>query len=265
MHQTTVTHWDQGWAPLYDALDNARAPKEYSDFYASLTGPDTGSLLDVGCGTGSITSVVAERLRAHGADRPVTGVDLSQDMLDVAARRHPDVEWLLGDIRHPPVAGRRYDLAICCFYTMQVLSTDEDLATAFASIREALTDGGRFAFDIHQPNTEFLSMAAAGGLEDGRVVREFTDGTGRALRIREHSTYDPESLLFSGTWHLHDGETDERIEIAPMVQTLRQIFPDVAERLLDGAGLKIVERYGDLDRSAFTPSSKRQVLVCARR
>lgn len=264
MQQSTVTHWDQGWAPLYDDLDNARAPKEYSDFYASLVTPGTGSLLDLGCGTGSITSVVADRLRAHGPDRPVTGVDLSREMLDLAAGRYPEIEWLLGDIRRPPVAGRRYDLGICCFYTMQVLSRDADLAEAFASMREALTDEGRFAFDIHQPNTAFLEMAAAGGLEDGRIVRKFADKTGRALQIREYSTYDPESLIFSGTWYLHDGETDERIPIDPMIQTLRQIYPEVAERLLSEAGLKILERYGDFARSPFTPTSKRQVLICGR-
>lgn len=153
---------------------------------------------------------------------------------------------------------------MCCFHTMQALHQDADMIEALSNIRDLLSDTGRFAFDIYQPNLAYLDNAARGGLEPGRIVREFTDSRGRALRIREDSTYDPQALVFSGTWYLHDADTDARLPVEPMVQSMRQFFPDVLQRMMDQAGLKMLERYGDLDRSAFTPESKRQVIVCGR-
>lgn len=263
MQQTTVYHWDQGWAPLYDAMDNVRTPNQHTAFYTGLVTPETGSLLDLGSGTGSITAPVVEAMRAGGADRPAVGVDLAPAMVELAAARYPAIDWRLGDIKCPPVKpGERFDLVICCFHTMQALQSEADMAESLSNIRDALAPGGRFAFDIYQPNRAYLAAAASGGLEDGRVVREFSDPSGRALRVREYSTYDPETLLFSGTWHLHDGVTDERLPLEPMDQTLRQYFASDMERLLADAGLVMLERYGDLDRQAFTPESKRQVIVC---
>ncbi|OWU68407.1 class I SAM-dependent methyltransferase [Marinibacterium profundimaris] len=263
MQQNTVDLWDQGWAPLYDDMDNVRSPNQHTAFYVGLVTPGTGSLLDLGSGTGSITAPVVEKMREGGADRPAVGVDLAPAMVELAAARYPAIDWRLGDIKCPPVAPEeRFDLVICCFHTMQALRTEADMAESLSNIRDALAPDGRFAFDIYQPNRAYLAKAAAGGLEDGRVVREFSDRTGRRLRVREYSTYDPETLLFSGTWYLHDGVTDARLPLEPMDQTLRQYFASDMERLLADAGLQIVERYGDLDRSPFTPEAKRQVIVC---
>ncbi|SUK94843.1 Ubiquinone/menaquinone biosynthesis methyltransferase UbiE/ COQ5 [Staphylococcus aureus] len=49
------------------------------------------NILDIGCGTGSLTV----QLEALG---DVTGMDLSVDMLTVAAQKSANVNWLEGDM-----------------------------------------------------------------------------------------------------------------------------------------------------------------------
>jgi SAM-dependent methyltransferase len=73
--------------------------------------PDTGAdVLDVGCGTGSLTLLLAE----HG--HHVTGVDLSPGMVAFARRKlvaaGRQVPILVGDAADPPVGDRRFDVVL---------------------------------------------------------------------------------------------------------------------------------------------------------
>jgi ubiquinone/menaquinone biosynthesis C-methylase UbiE len=73
--------------------------------------PDTGAeVLDVGCGTGSLTLTLAEQ------GHHVTGVDLSPGMVKHArhklASAGHDVSILLGDAAAPPVRERGFDVVL---------------------------------------------------------------------------------------------------------------------------------------------------------
>src|SRR5215469_15253205 len=74
-------------AELYD-LGNPLGPDV--DFYLSLAGPRPVSVLDLGCGTGTLCNTLAER--GHVA----TGVDPAAAMLALARRKpHAEkVEWV---------------------------------------------------------------------------------------------------------------------------------------------------------------------------
>lgn len=242
------------WARHYDLVEGDRQP--YLDFYAGLLEPRTRSVLELGCGTGVIASTIAARLRATPGDVParVAGLDASAPMLDVARKRDPAVEWVLGDMRAPPVQGR-FDLVFCCFNTFQYMLSDEDLARAFRAAR-ALVDGhGRFAFDLYQPNIPYLQVARRDTL--AREVRR----DGRRLQIREDARYSAGQRLLDIDWRLVDADAAGRV-LARTHFRIRQYFAQDIERLLAGAGFRIASRWGGLDRSAFNAASKKQVLVC---
>ncbi|MEU1118611.1 MULTISPECIES: methyltransferase domain-containing protein [unclassified Streptomyces] len=65
-------------------------------------------VLDLGCGTGSLA------LLAAGRGHRVTGVDLSPNMLERARAKLAsyDAEFLVGDVREPPVGGRKFDVVL---------------------------------------------------------------------------------------------------------------------------------------------------------
>lgn len=64
------------------------------DLVARLEHAGPGVVVDLGCGTGHITALLAHRW--PGAE--VTGVDSSPAMLEGARRDHPDLTWVEGDI-----------------------------------------------------------------------------------------------------------------------------------------------------------------------
>ena len=246
------------WADYYDVADADRAP--FIDFYRGLLGPRTRTLLELGCGTGSILAALAARLSdEHGVvPERVAGVDLSTGMLRVAAARHPGIEWIHGDICDPPVQGR-FDLVTSCFNTLQHLLDEADLVRALRAAREHLADDGRFAFDIYQPNVPYLSIEGR-----DRLARALVDDAGRALEIREDAVYDAGTRVLQLHWRLVRADDRAAPPLAATGYRLRQYFPGEVERAIAAAGLRIVERYGDFDRSPFGEGSRKQILVCAR-
>ncbi|MDQ0786136.1 ubiquinone/menaquinone biosynthesis C-methylase UbiE [Streptomyces sp. B3I7] len=94
-----------------------------------------GDLLDLGCGTGSLSLLAAE------AGHRITGVDASPAMLDRARAKLAgrDAEFLLGDAAAPPVGGRRFDTVL----VRHVLWTLPDPAAALRHWHGLLRPGGR--------------------------------------------------------------------------------------------------------------------------
>ncbi|MFI1961596.1 class I SAM-dependent methyltransferase [Streptomyces althioticus] len=94
-----------------------------------------GDVLDLGCGTGSLSLLAAEQ------GHRVTGVDRSPAMVELArqklAGRH--AVFLTGDATRPPVDGERYDTVL----VRHVLWTLPDLDRVLRRWRDLLRPGGR--------------------------------------------------------------------------------------------------------------------------
>lgn len=248
----TSTAYDR-WARYYDLAEGDRQP--YLAFYASLLRPSDCSVLEIGCGTGIIADALARRIAAAGKQARVVGLDASAPMLELARERYPDLDWVHGDMRELPVEGR-FDLLFCCFNSFQFMLGDADLARAFQAAREHVEADGQLAFDLYQPNLPYLRQDRRDTLAR-RLQHE-----GRELQIREDSWFDEDRLLLDLYWRLVDSlHPDEALAATHF--RIRQYFPEVVERLLSASGWRIVGRYGDLQRAAFTAQSKKQVLVCA--
>lgn len=80
---------------------------------ARATGITTGgSALDVACGSGKLT---AELARAAGPRGRVVGLDFSAQMLEVARRDHPGLEFLEGDALNLPFDDGTFDASTIAF------------------------------------------------------------------------------------------------------------------------------------------------------
>src|SRR5262245_56538460 len=92
------------FARYYDRSDLDRAPE--IAFYTALIREKDRALLELACGTGTITVKLADQIVGqHGLSARIVGVDESVRMLDIARSRQPKIEWILGDMRDPPVQG----------------------------------------------------------------------------------------------------------------------------------------------------------------
>ncbi|MFJ4648533.1 class I SAM-dependent methyltransferase [Streptomyces bobili] len=94
-----------------------------------------GDLLDLGCGTGSLSLLAAER------GHRVTGVDLSPAMVEQARTKLAgrDAVFLVGDAAAPPVGEERFDTVL----VRHVLWTLPDPGRALRHWRDLLRPGGR--------------------------------------------------------------------------------------------------------------------------
>jgi len=101
-------------------------------------------VLEVGCGTGNLT----KHLNDMGFK--VVGVDSSEDMVRVARRKLPDVEFFVADVREFSL-DEKFDAVVSTFDSLNNILEDEEMLKAFINIRRHLRDGGVFIFDLNTP------------------------------------------------------------------------------------------------------------------
>jgi SAM-dependent methyltransferase len=131
----------QGWE---------RAADRYGDAFGSLTSQTVPSLLsaagvgkgtrllDVASGPGYVAAAAADL----GAS-PV-GVDFSSEMVALAARRYPAIEFQVADAEALPFADATFDAVAINFGVLHLARPDMALAEA----RRVLMPGGRCAFTV---------------------------------------------------------------------------------------------------------------------
>lgn len=108
--------------------------------------PNATQLIDIGCGTGEITI----RLAKEGFR--LTGVDLSEDMLAVAAEKAMTqgltIPWFQQDMSQ--LEGfSSFDVAFIFCDSLNYLATKEQVRKTFERIHSLLVDDGLFLFDVH--------------------------------------------------------------------------------------------------------------------
>lgn len=138
------------FAYVYDKLIDQDYEKwaDYIEDIFKKHGVNPKLVLDLGCGTGSITNILAKR----GYD--MIGVDLSSDMLNVAREKacedNLDVLYLCQDIREFELYGT-VDAIICTLDVLNYITNPDDLKQVFSLVKNYLNPDGIFIFDI---NTE---------------------------------------------------------------------------------------------------------------
>ena len=128
---------------VYDVLC---PPGPDTEMFRRVAGERPGSrILDVGCGTGQLSRLLADD------GHTVVGVDPAAASLAVA-RSRPGAErvtWLEGDARHLPDGP--FDLVVMTSHVAQFLADDE-WDEALGAIHARLVEGGRLVFDSRDPS-----------------------------------------------------------------------------------------------------------------
>lgn len=134
---------DPRLAALYDIVDDDRSDLDV--YFGIVNELNASSVLDIGCGTGTLACMLASR------KVDVVGLDPAEASLDVA-RRKPGAErvrWIHGDARSAPSLG--VDLAVMTGNVAQVFVTDADWQRTLVALGTAVRDGGWFVFETRDP------------------------------------------------------------------------------------------------------------------
>jgi SAM-dependent methyltransferase len=145
-------HWVDAQAVLdrmYEAFENllVEAATEIS-----------GTVLDVGCGTGGVTLAVARKLDGRGR---CVGIDISEPMIAAARararREQTPASFILADAQRHAFAPASYDAIVSRFGVMFF----DDPVRAFANLRRAARDEARLRVVVWRNAAENPFMTTA--------------------------------------------------------------------------------------------------------
>ena len=140
------------FAGVYDVfMDNVNY-REWADYIIETLAQDgirDGLVLELGCGTGTVTEMLAD------AGYDMIGIDNSEEMLAEAMEKRAesghDILYLLQDMQDFELYGAvRAVISVCD--SMNYLTDEEDLEYLFALVNNYLDPEGLFVFDF---NTEY--------------------------------------------------------------------------------------------------------------
>lgn len=142
----------RGWqavAERYDAAFVGATGQSIAPVLDALgTGPGV-RLLDVACGPGDATAAAA----ARGAR--VLGVDFAAEMVALAQRKWPGVEFKEGDAEKLALPDAVFDAVMMNFGVLHLANPDRALAECFRVVRP----GGRLAFTVWEPPPQTVPFA----------------------------------------------------------------------------------------------------------
>lgn len=252
-----------GFARVYETfMDNI----PYGEWAVYLTGllkeygVKPGSLLcELGCGTGSMTRLLAQ------AGYDMIGIDLSEEMLDIARYEHPedenDILYLNQDMREFELYGTVAAVVSVCD-SMNYITSEEELLKVFRLVNNYLDPGGYFIFDMKTAyNYEVLmgDRVIAENREDCSLIWEnyYEKETGI-------NQYD---ITIYTKAEFEEDEEAEPEELPPLFERLEESHVQRAYpvekiiALLKEAGLEFVAVYGGCTKEAPAAESDRVYFV----
>jgi ubiquinone/menaquinone biosynthesis C-methylase UbiE len=202
-----------------------------------------GPVVELTAGTGRLSLPLVE----EGVD--LTCVDRSQGMLEVLSRKlrerglHAEVHC--ADVRRLALPAR-FALAILPFQSFMEIVGEADQCAALAAVHGCLAPGGRFICTLHNP-----AVRRAHVDERLRVVGRFPTPDGTLLVTGFELGGDPVvTRLQYFELFTADGRLLEK-RLLPMEFTF--VERDQFESMAEDAGFRVLDLYGDYDRSTFDP------------
>ena len=233
-------------AGCYDELTTDvgyRSWAGYLEKHLARAGIPVRTVLDLACGTGSLTWELARR------GYEMIGVDRSEEMLAQANEKGEDFTGERPIFLHQSMDKLdlygTIDACVCCLDSVNYVTRPAQLERAFARVHLFLMPGGIFVFDINTPE----KLRAL----DGQVFLDETEDAYCVWRAeyskrRRVCTYamDLFRLTPAGLWErgeeLHEEYAYE---------------PDELEEMLRRAGFHHIRRYGDRKLRAPRPGEER--------
>ena len=254
-----------GFAAVYDTFMDDVPYREWGEYIHSMLCEKEvkdGLVLDLGCGTGTMTEILA----GYGYD--MIGADNSEDMLELAMEKRiqsgHDILYLLQDMREFELYGTvRAVVSVCD--SLNYITDPEDLENVFRLVNNYLDPGGIFLFDF---NTEYKYREVMGDCtiaEDRGVCSFIWDN----YYYEEERINEYDLTLFVRETGQPDPDTDEPDKEGQLYRRYTETHYQRAytleemQRLLEKAGLVFEAAY-DMDTKEVPGDTSERICVIAR-
>ncbi len=190
------------------------------------------TVLDLACGTGSLTRLLA--LRGY----EMIGADLSEEMLAQAAEKcrgvgDPEPIFLHQAMEELDLYGT-IDACVCCLDSVKYVTRSGKLARAFQRVHTFLMPGGLFLFDINTPDK-------LRGL-DGQMFLDETEDAYCVWRAE----YAPRRRMCTYGMDIFQRTEDDLWQRWEEVHEEFAYEPEELEQMLRQAGFRQIKQFGEL-------------------
>lgn len=251
-------------AELYDVTYESRSPRDV-DFFVEYSRKTQGRILELGCGTGRVLIPTA----ISGCD--VTGLDISPRMLRKCREKlstqpkevQERVKLIQGNMVNFRTSGP-YSLVTIPFRPFHYLISVEEQKACLNDVNLHLISQGLLILDL--VNCYPPSMYDPKYWVEQEIHENFQLTDGRCLRCttriadfhRDQQYNDLELIYYVS----HPGSKVERLVQA---FPFRYFFRYEVEHLLDLCGFKVLDLFGDYDRSEFANDSPEMIFVAEKK
>ena len=239
------------FAEVYDTFMDNVPYEEMAEYLAELLQVydiEDGLVLDLGCGTGSLTEILATK----GYD--MIGADGSAEMLEIAmekkAQSGHDILYLLQDMREFELYGTvRAVVSVCdC---VNYITDEKELEQVFRLVNNYLDPEGIFIFDF---NTEYKYKEILG---EQTIAEDRED----CSFIWDNYYYEDESMNeYELTLFIKEQDSNLYRKYQEM-HYQKAYTLDAMRELVEWSGLEFVTAYDAYTRKAPTETSERVCVV----
>mgnify|MGYP000195137316 FL=1 len=238
------------FAEVYDMFMDNIPYEDWCGYLTSLLkeyGINDGLVLDLGCGTGTLTELLAK----EGYD--MIGVDVSEDMLQEAIEKRAEsglpILYLLQDMREFELYGTVRAVVSICDSLNYILDYD-DLAHVFSLVNNYLDPEGVFIFDLNTPY-KYRELIGDATIAENREDASF---------IWENTWYEKEQVneydltIFART----NGEYYQKF-FETHYQKAYEL--ETVKELIQKAGMEFVAAYDAFTREPVREDSERIYII----
>ncbi len=250
---TQPANFGTPYASIYDTL---YASKDYTGECSVVTqyfqkaAIPVQHVLDLGCGTGTHSLMLAER------GYTVTGVDLASEMITQARRKTmtknvppQNISWHLGDIRTARLEAGAYDAVTMLFAVLGYQHTNQDVCQALTTVHYHLKPGGVFIFDVwygpavlsERPSDRVRVLHPTPSREIIRCAQSTLDTTAHTCTVQYHVITLENNIKVADTYEDH---------------IMRYFFPQELNLLLAMHGMELLQlaAFPEVDKPASEKS-----------
>lgn len=242
-----------GFAEVYDLFMDQVPYEKWSRRITEILkeyGIPDGLVLDLGCGTGSMTELLA------GAGYDMIGVDASEEMLELAYEKRAesghDILYLLQDMREFELYGTVRAIVSVCD-SLNYITEEEELLHVFRLVRNYLDPDGVFFLDmntIYKYSKMLGETTIAENREEGSFIWE--------------NYYDPEEQLNQYDLTLYIRDEDDRYTRFEETHIQKAYALERVLELLQQAGMK-AEQIFDSDTGKEVTDTTGKFCIAARK
>lgn len=238
---------------FYDRLTDNVEYKKRADYFCrllSMCGTTDGILLDLGCGTGSMSVEMAKK------GYEVIGVDSSIGMLSAAQQKmfENGVQMLLlnQNMQEIDLYGT-VDCAICVLDGINHLPCKEDVIETFKKVSLFMNRGGAFAFDV---NTLYKHRNV---LADNAFVYDYDD-----FFCAWQNNFNPDDNSVEITLDFFEEEDGVYYRSGESFCEQAYELSDISE-WLEESGFEIIGIYDDMSTDNVKPETQRAVFLAKKK